>query len=126
MGNDLAQHRVVLAADDAARRQARIDPYPVSRRLDDIEHRTAGGQEPATGILGVDAGLDGMASHGDVVLCNRQLLPGGDAHLLFDKVDAGHHFGHRVLDLKAGVHLHEEEFVGPVSGDDELDGPAPV
>ena len=30
--------------------------------------------------------------------------------------------GDRVLDLQAGVHLHEEELVGPVGGDDELDG----
>ena len=27
-----------------------------------------------------------------------------------------------MLDLQAGVHLHEEELVGPVGGDDELDG----
>ena len=48
-------------------------------------------------------------------------MAGRDEHLLLDEVDAGDHFGHRMLDLQAGVHLHEEELVGPVSGHDELD-----
>ena len=39
-----------------------------------------------------------------------------------DEVYAGDHFGDRMFDLKAGVHLHEEEFIGPVGGHDELDG----
>ncbi len=60
--------------------------------------------------------------HGDVVLRDRQLLPRRDADLQLDQVDAGDHLGDRVLDLQAGVHLHEEELVGPVGGDDELDG----
>ena len=60
--------------------------------------------------------------HGDVVLPDRQLLPRRDADLQLDEVDAGDHLGDRVLDLQAGVHLHEEELVGPVRGDDELDG----
>ena len=63
-----------------------------------------------------------MAVHGDVVLRDRQLLARRDADLLLDQVDAGDHLGDRVLDLQAGVHLHEEELVGPVGGDDELDG----
>ena len=80
------------------------------------------GRKPRAGILRVDAGLDGVAGHRDVVLRDRQLLAGGDAHLQFDQVDAGDHLGDRVLDLQAGVHLHEEELVGTVGGDDELDG----
>ena len=80
------------------------------------------GRKPRAGILGVDAGLDGVPGHRDVVLRDRQLLACRDAHLLFDQVDAGDHFGDRVFDLQAGVHLHEEELVGPVRGDDELDG----
>ena len=34
----------------------------------------------------------------------------------------GDHLGDRVFDLKAGVHLHEEELVRPIRGDDEFDG----
>ena len=43
-------------------------------------------------------------------LClNDEPLAGGDANLLLDDVDAGHHLGHRMLDLDARVHFHEEE-----------------
>ena len=49
-------------------------------------------------------------------------LARGDADLPLDEVEAGDQFGDRVLDLQAGVHLHEEELVGRVGGDDELDG----
>ena len=40
-----------------------------------------------------------------------QGLAGGDAQLLDDEVDPGDHLGDRMLDLEAGVHLEEEEFV---------------
>ena len=79
------------------------------------------GRKSRAGILGVDARLDGVPGQRDVVLRERQLLPRGDPHLQLDQVDAGDHLGDRVLDLQAGVHLHEEELVGPVGGDDELD-----
>ena len=95
---------------------------PGAVRLGQVEHVAAGRQEAARRVLGVDPGLDRMPGHGDVVLRDRQLLARGDAHLPFDQVEAGDHFGDRVLDLQAGVHLHEEELVGPVGGDDELDG----
>ena len=48
--------------------------------------------------------------------------PGRDEQLLLDEVDAGDELGHRVLDLQARVHLDEEELVGPVARDEELDG----
>ena len=95
---------------------------PVADGFHDVEHRSSGGQKATPGILRVDAGLDGVPNHGDVVLRDRQLLAGGDAHLQFDQIDAGDHLGDRVFDLQPGVHLHEEELVGAVGGDDELDG----
>ncbi len=45
---------------------------------------------------------------------------GGDAQLPFDEVLAGDHLGDRVLDLQAGVHLHEVERAVLVG--DEFDG----
>ena len=39
----------------------------------------------------------------------RQRLARGDANLLLDQVDAGDHFGDRMLDLNAGVDLDEVE-----------------
>ena len=44
----------------------------------------------------------------------------GDEDLLLDQIDAGDHFGHRVLDLDASVHLNE--VVLAVLIDDEFDG----
>ena len=45
----------------------------------------------------------------DVVLRDRQRLAGGDPDLLLDQVELGDHLADRVLDLDAGVHLHEAE-----------------
>jgi hypothetical protein len=72
-------------------------------------------------VLGVDPRLDGMPARGQLVLAPRKRLPGRDAQLELDEVDAVDRLGDRVLDLEACVHLHEEELVGPVRGHDELD-----
>jgi hypothetical protein len=45
-----------------------------------------------------------------------------DLDLPLDEVQSGHHFRHRVLDLQARVHLHEEELVRRLRGHDEFDG----
>ena len=60
-----------------------------------------------------------MAANLQLFLLQRQRLAGGDAQLPFDQIQAGDHFGDRVLDLQAGVHLHEVE--GAVLVGDELD-----
>ena len=57
----------------------------------------------------------------DVALRQRQHLPRRDPHLQLDEIDAGDHLGDGVFDLQPRVHLHEEELVGPVGRDDELD-----
>ena len=48
-----------------------------------------------------------------------QVAAGGDADLLEDEIDAGDHFGHRMLDLDAGVHFDEIELAVLV---EKLDG----
>ena len=63
-----------------------------------------------------------MASHRHIVLGNAQKFTRGDTKLLFHQVETRHHFGYRVLHLQAGIHLHEEEFVGAFCRDDELHG----
>ena len=65
------------------------------------------GRKPARGILGVDPALDRVPAQADVLLANRERLPGRDQHLLADEVEAGHELGDGVLDLDARVHLHE-------------------
>ena len=61
------------------------------------------------GVLGVEARLDRVAYGLDPVRLGRQLLAERDQQLQPDEVESGDHLGHRVLDLKARVHLEEEE-----------------
>ena len=59
-------------------------------------------------MLGIDAALDGVAA-----MDNRPLqhIPHvrsrRDHDLALHQVDVGHHLGHRMLHLNAGVHLDE-------------------
>ncbi len=52
---------------------------------------------------------------------HREGLARSNPQLLLHEIQAGHHLGHRVLDLEARVHLEEVETAVPV--DEELDGP---
>ena len=53
-----------------------------------------------------------MAVDAQFILLQRDRLTAGDAQLPFDQIDPGDFLGHRMLDLQAGVHLHEEDAVG--------------
>ena len=68
-------------------------------------------QEAAEGVLGVDARLDGVPVDVHVVLCERQLLAGGDPQLELDEVERMARdettIGDRVLHLEPRVHLEE-------------------
>ncbi len=50
-----------------------------------------------------------MAFEAHVGLAVAEFLAGGDAYLLAHQIDVADHFGHRMLDLQAGVHLDEGE-----------------
>ena len=50
-----------------------------------------------------------MAVQAQLFLAQRQRLAAGHAQLPLDQVGAGDGFGDRMLDLQAGVHLHEVE-----------------
>ena len=63
-------------------------------------------------ILGIDPRFDRRAGAGDLALLKRQRLPGSHPELPFDKVEAGHRFGHRMLDLEPRVHLEKVEVAG--------------
>ena len=78
VGDHLGEHRVVVAADRRCPRRVRESTRtPVARRL--VERRAPSppvGRKPRAGILGVDAGLDGVPGQRDVVLRrSEQLLP---------------------------------------------------
>ena len=106
-GDHLGQQRVVGGPDLGARQESRVDPHVRAARLRQAQDRAAGGQEARHRILGVHPRLDGVAGRGEVGLRERQRLAGGDAELQLHQVDSPHQLGDRVLDLEAGVHLHE-------------------
>ena len=54
-----------------------------------------------------------MARGRDLVLRHWQGLPFGNGNLHRHQIKAGDFFGHRMFDLKARVHFHEPEAIGP-------------
>ena len=64
-----------------------------------------------------------MAAALHLALGQRQALAGGDPQHGLDDVDAGHHFGDGVLDLKPRIDLQEIVAVG---AEDEFDGADPA
>lgn len=78
------------------------------------------GDEAVVWVFSVDAALDGVAGERHVLLPEPQRLPGGDTELGEHQIEPGHHLGHRVLHLQAGVHLEKVEVA--VGIDQELDG----
>ena len=50
-----------------------------------------------------------MTGQFDIFLLHGEWQSAGYPELLLDNVDAGHHFGHRMLNLNPGIHLDEKE-----------------
>ena len=70
-------------------------------------NRPRAGQKALLRFLGVQANFYGVTGQFNIVLSRRQRLTSGHSQLPFHQVQPGHHFRHRVLDLKASVHLQE-------------------
>ena len=66
-----------------------------------------GRQKPFGHIFGIKARLKRMAGDLQIFLRHWQRLARRHAQLPLDQIDAGDQFRHRMLDLQAGVHLHE-------------------
>jgi hypothetical protein len=61
-----------------------------------------------------------MAWPRETIFSFRETFSGGHPELKLDEIVTGHLFRYRMLDLDAGVHLHEVEVL--VLVDKELDG----
>ena len=120
VGHDLGHQGVERGADRAPRLDARVGPQPRALRPGHVARRTRRGPVVLAWPLGAEPGLDGVAGHRDVLLGQREWLPGGHHQLQPHQVEAGDQFGHPVLHLQPRVHLQEEELT-PV--DQELDRP---
>ncbi|MCY1219587.1 hypothetical protein D9M72_315690 [compost metagenome] len=128
MHDELGDHRVVERRDLAALAHAVVDAHAAALeggrlRLAVHAQGAGGGQEVVVGVLGADARLDGVAVDLQFRLLGGQRLARGHAQLPLHQVEAGDGFGHRVFDLQARVHLHEEEvhLAAFALLDDELD-----
>src|SRR5690606_16226505 len=108
IGDELGDHRVIVRRHRIAGKHVRIHAHArTARRVPGPDPAWAGGE--LVRVLGIDAAFDRMAAQLDVALAQIELLASGDTQLLLDQIDAGDHFGDRMLDLDAGVHLDEEE-----------------
>src|SRR5262249_5781325 len=105
--DELRDHRVVEAADLCTLDDARVDAHAGPGGLAVAGDPARGGQEPARGVLGVDAALDRVAAQLDLVLRHGDRLARRAQGLLADEVESGALLGDGVLDLDARVHLHE-------------------
>ena len=74
-----------------------------------IQARDAAGlrQKITPRVLRVEARLDRVPTRANLRLAQRQRTARGNKHLPFDEIDAGDHFGHRVLDLKPRIHFEK-------------------
>ena len=120
--DQLADHRVVGAADDVTGLHAAVETNPRVLRHRDAGDRAGGGHEACRRVLGVQPHLDGVAAQLDVVLDDGHAVARGDPQLLVHQVHAGDELRDRVLDLQTGVHLQEVVAFGAVgvAVDEEL------
>src|SRR5690606_17420615 len=103
-----ADQRVVVRRYGIAAVQVRVDAHAVAAWRVIVLDLARAGHEGRR-VFGVDPALQRMATNDHVFLLDRQLVAGGDAEHLLDDVEAGDHFGDRVLDLHARIHLDEVE-----------------
>ena len=113
----------VMSPDDKFSDQTvvvRRDEISAERMGIHTDIRTAGGNELlnfsgagseiAFRIFGIDTAFDSVSAELDIFLPDIQFAAGGDPDLFFDQIDAGDHFGNRMLHLDTGIHFHEIEF----------------
>ena len=112
--DELGDHGVVEGADAVALAHAGINAHRVVGALERGADRQAvdmqcagGGQKIVIGVLGANAGFDGVAVDAQLVLLQRQGLARGYPQLPLHQVLSGDGLGNRVLHLQTCVHLHK-------------------
>ena len=119
----LGNHRVVVHRNLAALVDAGIVTHDASTQFAFCRRTVAcqtadGRQEVAVRVFGIQTVFNRPAVDLHVVLRDRQRFAICNADHLFNQIDAGDQFGHRVFHLKTRVHLEEVEV--PVTIDDEF------
>jgi hypothetical protein len=99
--DELRNHRIVVRRDRIAFAHAAIHAYRKARiefgclRCAKVLEDSGRRQKSLVRILRVDPRLDRVPAYRQRLLPQRKRLAGCDAQLPLDKVEAGHHLGHR-------------------------------
>lgn len=118
--DEFGDHGVVVGGDGESGVGVGVDADASEPRgVPSVDFAGTGG-EVLVGVLGGDAGFDGVSLELDVVLGEGEGFTGGDADLPLDDVESGDFFRNGVFDLDSGVHFEEVELSGGV--EEELDG----
>ena len=132
-GDDLGDHGIKLGRDVAALLHPGIHPDSGSGGHGQVDDPSRRGREPPLGILGIQAGLHGHPQGTGAF--GGQAVPQGDLDLPLHQVHSVGLLRDGMLDLQAGVDLHEVEapaWARPCSGlgrrvlVEELDGAGPL
>ena len=107
--DDFGQHWIELRGHHGAGFDPGIDPHAVALGQHHPRELAGGGLELAQWLFGVNPRFDGHAVGGGLGQADR--LTGGHAHHPLDQIDAGHHFGYRMLDLQAGIDFEKVELI---------------
>ena len=105
VGDQLAQHRIVVRRDHRTHMQRMVKAQAFGRCKG--LHRA--GLRREVFVFGAQAHFNRVALQAHIGLRQRQRFAACDAQLPLDQVKAREHFGDGVLHLQAGVHLHQIE-----------------
>src|ERR1700730_10012934 len=109
MHDELADERIVVWRNRVPGIDRAVDAHAKAAWrmvIGDLARRRPEGR----GMFGIDPAFDRMALKDDFLLGQRQGGTCGDSYLLVDEIDAGDHFGYRMLDLNPCIHLDEIKF----------------
>ena len=108
-GDDFGDHRIVVRRDGIPGIGMGVDSYATAAgRIVQLD-LSGTGHEIVGWVFRVDAAFDGVVSCDSIDEMLGKMLTRGHLNLLFDKIASIDFLGDRMLDLDAGVHLHEIE-----------------
>ncbi len=117
---ELGEERVIFEGDGPAGIDAAIHAHAGARWFVIAGDGAGTRKEVVFRIFGINAAFESGAGPANVLLTKSERLPGGNANLPVDEIDAGDPFGNGVFDLEAGVHFEEIEVAVLVG--EELEG----
>ena len=103
VGDQFAQHRIVVRRDHAAHLQGVVKAQTLRR----CKGQHGAGLWREVFVFGAQPDLDGVALPAHIGLLERQRFAACDAQLPLHQVEPGEHLGHWVFHLQPCVHLHQ-------------------